>query len=375
MPKVSIVKCDSYDEKKVLDAVTKAIKDISFKIRPKSKVLLKPNVLFGADPRKAITTHPSVLDAVCNILKQRQCEITIAESFGIAVEHSEEEFKKSRLDKVAKKYNARILSFSADKPIKVTNKNAAREKEMLLPELLLKADLVINLPKLKTHTLMAYKGAVKNLFGCIAGGKKQSYHAEHNTKDKFANLLLDIWQNIQPKLTIMDGIVGMEGEGPSNGTPKEIGLILASDNAIAMDLVVERIIGFKGKIPTNRHAKRRKLINENNIEVIGEIPEIKFKPPSNVTSRIPACISAFVLKHIMAYPKVNREKCVKCWTCVNVCPTKAMEKKGFPHCNRKKCIACYCCQEMCPHDAINLEKSALFTNIMRFYNRLCRRKG
>ncbi|MBU4456854.1 MAG: DUF362 domain-containing protein [Nanoarchaeota archaeon] len=368
MSKVSIVECKSYNQKEVDASVKKAIEQIGFKIKSNSKVLLKPNILMAAKPDKAITTHPSILEAVCKILKEKNCKIIIGESFGIITKSPEETFKIVGYDKVAKKYNAELLSFSSDLQKEVNNPKAVFAKKMLLPITLSEVDLIINLPKFKTHTLMMFTGGVKNLFGCIAGGKKQAYHAETKTREKFANMLLDIWMNVKPQLTIMDGIIGMDGNGPSNGNLVKLDLIMASDNAIALDLVAEEMIGFKGKILTNNFALKRKLIDKEKIEVKGKIRKIKFKKPSTIA--IPIWLSSFVLKRVMAYPEVLENKCKRCWTCVKVCPVGAMQKKEFPVCNKKTCINCYCCHEMCPYNAIELEKNKFFTFILRTYYKI-----
>jgi len=371
MSKVSIVDCKSYNQKEVDKAVKEAIDKIRFKIKPKSKVLLKPNVLMAAKPEKSITTHPSILEAVCKILKEKNCKIIIGESFGVITKSAEETFKIVGYDKIAKKYNAQLLSFSCDLQKEIKNPKAVFAKKMLLPITLSEVDLIINLPKFKTHTLMVFTGAVKNLFGCIAGGKKQAYHAETKTREKFANMLLDIWMNVKPQLTIMDGVIGMEGNGPSNGSPVKLDLIMASDNAIALDLVAGDMIGFKGKILTNNFALKRKLIDKSKIEIKGKIKKLKFKKPSTIT--IPNWLSSFALKKVMAYPKVLEDKCKKCWTCVQVCPVNAMQKKKIPVCDKKVCINCYCCHEMCPYDAIELEKSKFFTFILRIYQKLMKK--
>lgn len=370
MHKVSVVECRSYDEKEVLKAVEKAIDEIGFNIKESSKVLLKPNVLMGVPPEKAITTNPAIIDAVCAILERKKCHILIGESCGIVKEGGVlEAFEEAGISAIAKKHNAKLVSFGHEKIIKVENEKAGFAKEMFLPKTFFDVDLIINLPKMKTHTLMLFTGAVKNLFGCIPGGRKQEYHAEANTKEKFANLLLDIWMNVKPQLNIMDGIEGMDGNGPSNGNIVKPGLVLASDNAIALDIVAEKIIGFEGEVLTSKFALQRGLIKKEYVEH-GELPLFKFRKPSSAVSKMPPWLSAYFLKKAKAYPAIDKNKCRKCKTCVNVCPVQAMEMKEYPGCNKEKCITCYCCQEMCPYDAIRLKRNFIFTAIIGIYYRV-----
>ncbi|MEK6864227.1 MAG: DUF362 domain-containing protein, partial [Nanoarchaeota archaeon] len=358
----------------VLKAVEKTIEDIGFEIKPGSTVLLKPNVLMGASPDKAITTNPAIIDAVCTILNRHKCKIFIGESCGFVLKGGVmQAFKEAGIADIANKHNAKLVSFNNERLRKVQNNKATFAKEMYLPEILFNVDLIINLPKMKTHTLMLFTGGVKNLFGCIPGGKKQVYHAEANKKEDFANLLLDIWLNVKPALTIMDGIEGMDGNGPSNGNIVKPGFIITSNNTLLMDIVAERIIGFDGEVPTNKQALKRNLIGKEEISVIGKEPRFKFMKPSSAVSSIPPWLSGYFLKKVIAYPYPNPEKCRKCWNCVNVCPVSAMKKKNekeAPYCDKKKCIACYCCQEMCPYDAIELKRSFLFAAAMGFYYRV-----
>ncbi len=374
MHKVSVVKCKTYNAEDVRNAVEKAISDIGFEIKEGSEVLLKPNVLMGAKPEKAITTNPAILDAVCNILGKKKCKIMIGESCGMVLKGGVlEAFEEAGIADIARKHNAKLVSFSSEKLKKVHNENAAFAKEMHLPEILFNVDLVISLPKMKTHTLMLYTGAVKILFGCIPGGKKQEYHAIAKSKGEFANLLLDIWQNVKPSLTIMDAVEGMDGNGPSNGNIVKPGLVLASDNAIALDIVAERIIGFEGEVPTNRLALERDLIDKEQITVVGEEPRFAFKKPSVDASKIPQWLSGFFMKRAMSYPYPMPDKCKRCWNCVKVCPVGAMQKtseKEAPFCDKEKCIACYCCHEMCPYDAIELKRSLMFSIPISMYHKV-----
>jgi len=362
MVKVAIVECKEYKNDEVRSAVSKALDIIGFSIKPSSTVLIKPNVLRSVTPEKAVTTHPAVIDAVCTLLERYNCKLIIGESCGVP-ERGVSFYERCGIAAVARAHGAKLISFSSEKLKEVFNDRAVFEKSMLLPEILFDVDLVINIPKLKTHTLMLYTGAVKNLFGCVPGGKKQAYHAAARTKEQFAHLLLDIWQNIKPQLNIMDGVVGMEGNGPSNGNSINSGIIMASTDAIALDIAAARIIGFEGKVLTNLLAIERGLIKD--VEIEGVAPELKFKQPL-VHSFIPDRVAGFFLKKTIAYPRLRKDACKKCMVCVSSCPVQAMNATP-PSCNERKCIACYCCYELCPHNAIELKQSLVFEKAVKAY--------
>ena len=249
--KVSVVKCDSYDEKAVYEAVKKSLSDIGFdfnKIKDRN-ILIKPNALSQQPPEKAITTHPSIVDAVIKIIKPYTKNITIGESSGFYKEGgTKRSLKVAGIEDVAKKNNVELISFDIAGPEIVKDKDAVLLKKIQIAKPVLEADFVVSLSKLKTHMLTKYTGAVKNLFGTIPGGIKQSYHLIGHNEERMCQLLLDIYQNIKPGLNIIDGILGLEGEGPgSAGIPRKANTIIASENAIAADIVGQRTMGYNPK--------------------------------------------------------------------------------------------------------------------------------
>jgi len=234
--KVSVVKCDSYDEKLVLEKVKEALDLIGFEIKEGSKVLLKPNVLSAKRPDEAVTTHPSVINAVCKILKEKKCKILIGDSSGMGVGGTREAFKKTGIEEISKKYNAELIPFEESK-IVYTKINGKILKGIHVSKSILDVDFIINMPKLKTHALVGYTGAVKNMFGIIPGGKKSYYHKICGNQITFADLLIDIYNCRIPDLNIMDGIMGMEGNGPAAGKIKKTGIIIASKSGVALDFI------------------------------------------------------------------------------------------------------------------------------------------
>ncbi len=352
--KVAAVKCINYKQSEVDRAVSNALSLIDFKFKKNSSVLIKPNVV-GAFPKKqiAVTTHPAVVEAVCKILKKHNCKIYIGDS---PFTNEAPSFKASGIDIVAKKYG-KLLYLEQEKLINIKDKDAKVLKNFPLPKILKQVDLVINMPKMKTHSLTKYTGAIKNLYGCIPGGLKQRLHNQAHGDEKFSSLLVDVYQNIQPQLTIMDAVVGMEGEGPTSGDPKKANLILASKNGIALDLAATKIMGYKPKkILTTKEAIKRKLYTGYNFELVGlkQLPKLHFKTPSSIIiSKTKQLLKVlFKEKPIVS----DTTKCTKCKMCANHCPVQAISMTPFPIVDKNKCIRCFCCIEVCPQDAMHLEK-------------------
>ncbi len=362
--KVSIVKCNSYEQKKVDKAIEKALKLIEFDFSKykNKKVLIKPNVV-GVFPKKQIatTTNPSLVEAVCKILKKNNCKIFIGDS---PFTNPEESFKASKIDKIAKKYG-KLIIFELNKLINIRDKKAKVLKKIPMSKFLKDADLVINMPKLKTHTLTKFTGAVKNLYGVIPGGLKQRTHLKAKGDEKFSNVLVDIYQNVMPELTIMDGVIGMEGEGPTSGEPIKSNLIIASKNGIALDIAACKIIGLNPKsVFTTKEAIKRKIYpNFKFIPVGDKFPKFKFD--------IPGCEEKKQTKKMLCNmfkerPIIcNTKKCVKCGLCARKCPAHAITLKPYPVIDTKKCIRCFCCIEICPQDALSLKPDKKVTKAMK----------
>lgn len=367
MSKVSIVPCASYDKEKVYKAVQKAISDIDFEIKPKSNVVLKPNVLTNKKPEQAVTTHPAVIEAVCRILKEKNCSITIADSSGVY--STLKNFETSGIAEAGRKYGARLVSLSHEKLIVKKIPDAKILKETRISRILFDADLVINMPKMKTHVLTKTTGGVKNLFGCIPGALKQSYHVKAPSEKKFCQLLVDIYSLVKPQLSIMDGIVGMDGNGPVGGNIRKIGLILASDDAAALDYAMGKITGIED-VYTTRFAVARGFINPDSIEIKGKIKNVRFKQPATTVSFVPSIFKELFFKYTSLEPYVMVDKCTKCGTCAKVCQSKAIKLGPYPVFDRKKCIHCYCCHELCPYKAIDLKRKPIMELVVKIREKL-----
>jgi len=350
--KVAVIKCKSYSQKEVDKAVNKALDLIDFRFKKGMKVLLKPNIV-SANVKDIISTitNPAIVEAVCKILKKNGCKIFVGESSFMSTDSN---FKISGIEKIAKKYNAKLVIFEQDKLIKLKDWKAKVLKEFPVSKTLKEADLIINLPKMKTHILTKYTGGIKNLYGVIPGGLKQSLHNKAKGEKNFSELLVDIYQNIKPGLNIMDGIVGMEGQGPTSGKAKKAGLILCSKNTVALDIAATRIMGLNPKkVWTINYAVKRGLYPGYNFDLVGmkgKLPLIKFRKPRSDIN-ISRLRRVFGEKPIV----VDEKKCIQCGLCAKKCPAKAIRLDPYPIINRKKCIRCFCCMEVCPKHALNLK--------------------
>lgn len=349
--KVAIVKCKTYKQKEVDKAIAKALELAEIKFPKGKKVLIKPNIVGSfKKTQEATTTHPSIVEAVCKILKKNNCRIYIGES---SFTDTDCAFRDSGIERVAKKYG-KLIVFEQDKLVKVKDRKAKVLKNFYLSKTLKHADLIVNLPKLKTHQLTKYTGGIKNLYGTIPGGMKQKLHGRAPNEKKFSKMLVDIYQNIKPEVNIMDGVIGMEGKGPTSGNRKKSGYILASKNTISLDVVSSKLMGYKPKnILMIKEAIKRKLGSfKFELTGIDKLPNLHFKKPI-VSEKIPKRImSMFKQKPIV----VDEKKCIKCGLCAKKCPMHAITLKPYPVIDKKKCIRCFCCMEICPQHALSLKE-------------------
>ncbi len=350
---VGIVKCKNYNQKEVDKAVKRVLELAEIELPKRKKVLIKPNIVVcNAQNPQAVLTNPSIIAAICKLLKMNNCRIYVGESSFVDTDIA---FKKSGIERVAKKYGAKIVVFELDKLVKIRDSKAKVLKNFYLSKTLKSTDLIINIPKLKTHQFTKYTGAIKNLYGCIPGGIKQKLHKKAQGEEKFSKLLVDIYQNIKPEINIMDAVVGMEGRGPTSGKPKKAGYILASKNAISLDIVASKLIGYNPKdILMIKEAVKRGLGNYKfKLKGLNKIPNLDFDKPF-VRKRL----SKRMLRRLGGEKSivVDKKKCIKCGLCARKCPAKAIKLNPYPVIDKNKCIRCFCCMEICPQDALSLEE-------------------
>src|SRR5664280_121059 len=369
---VSITKCSSYNLEEVQKAVVECVDAIgaSSIIKPGDKVLIKPNMLQGKSPDEAITTHPSVVEAVVNMVKDSGAIPMIGDSPGGPARGMESFWDVTGFLDVSERTNAKLVNFEKTGSYERTRNNI----NYRIAKKVIDADFVINLPKIKTHGLTIFTCAVKNMYGVVPGLIKTEYHKNAPNPTKFAEYVVDIYAISKPQLNIVDGIIGMDGTGPSAGNPKKLGMILASIDGVAVDVMLCDMLGKDPmEIPTNRIATEQGLGEGDltKIEIIGDAPVIDdFKWPPNISGSldmIPAPIARGLMKLFWSRPAIDPEVCTNCKTCVKSCPVDALiENTPIPEFEYGECINCLCCMEMCPEKAVFEEKSRISRLISRF---------
>lgn len=380
---VSITRCNSYDIEELTEGIKKCVGMLGgFKkfIGTSKKIILKPNLLSASNPDLAVTTHPAFIEAIINIIK-KVCvpgtKIIIADSPGVSTPHTKKDlkrlYKECGLSHLGEMENVELNLDTGFSEISFKEGKVLKHLEIIKP--VLEADLIINMPKFKTHNLTKITGAVKNMFGSIYGRTKTLLHTKFMDIAKFSDMNLDVYLYCKPALNVMDGVISLEGEGPgASGKPRNTGLILAAINGIALDNVVAELMGFKrGIIPLLQCAAQRGIkgaeLEEINI-LGGELADfacenfiLPKKSPVDAISKnrfLNTYIFPFIRNNLSLSPYENIKECTMCKTCIEVCPEKAIsEGQGVLVFDYKKCIRCFCCSEMCPYGAIDLKYSAL----------------
>jgi len=364
MSKVSIVKCEDYTPAAVFNAMSHAITllgGIERFVRRDSSVLIKPNLLSARLPEEAVCTHPEVVRAAVRIVKEAGGRPQIGDSPGnfFTVRDVDAVYEKTGIKAVADQEGAQLVTFD-----KVRYVNGYP-----IAEAVFKASTVISLPKLKTHALTVMTGAVKNMFGVIPGLFKVECHRRKPKPEDFAEILLDIYQARPPQLSIMDGIVAMEGDGPAAGEPRRVGLLLASSDGVSLDAVVSTLVSLPAHADIVLNSARQKGIGEadvEKIEVLGETLEgaaiNRFKLPKTARriGLIPDVLLSFLSRIIRFAPVIDEELCRKCGVCKKSCPTDAItinEKSSLI--DSSLCVRCFCCHELCPFKAIYIKRNLI----------------
>lgn len=377
MNNISVTKVNEYD----LEQVTSAMRlhfdrlNISRTLKKGMKVLIKPNLLMKRRPEEATTTHPVVVAAVIQCLKELDItDIVISDSPGGPYTRSALSgiYQASGMTDIAKHYGVKLnddfKSFERENP------DGLRVHSFTLITPVQDADYIIDVAKLKTHAMTGLSGAVKNLFGTVPGLLKPEFHLRFPDKKDFCNMLIDLCETVKPDLCIVDAIVSMEGDGPSGGTPRKTGLVLASKSPYAMDVALCKLIGLEtSEVLTVSNAIERGLSPKSygELQILGDelsaVPNYKMPSVKQIDflNSVPKPLH-WIAKPIfdiflVSKPVINKGKCIGCGKCAESCPAKTIEiidKKAVI--SYDKCIKCFCCHEMCPPRAIKIKRFKLF---------------
>ena len=373
-PDVSALPCRSYNKEEVKSALRSLLDSIGGLdfVTEGMHVAIKANLVTFAKPEAAVTTHPTLICALIELLKERgAARVVVGDSPGGL-------YNAAFLNKV---YSVCGLHSVEESGGELNSNFGQRETHFegarvahtfTYTSYLDEADAIIDFCKLKTHGMMGMSAAAKNMFGVIPGTMKPEYHFRYPDPADFARMIVDIDEYFKDKikLCIADAVVGMEGNGPTAGTPREIGAILASRSPHQLDLVCAKIIGLDpDTIPTLGAAKERGLIPDSvdDLNVFGDVDSLIIPDYNNVAvrhsllfdnrSKLFGKVAKTVLE---AKPTVKKNECRGCEKCKQICPAQAITMKdGKPVIDRQKCIKCFCCQEFCPFGAMKVHRSLL----------------
>lgn len=370
---VALVPCGSYEPEKVYQALREGLEligGIGKYIRKDEKVLLKLNLVREADADRAVTTHPAVAEMLARILSEEDySDVSAGDSggFGSSIKSMERLGMREEL----KKYGCRMAAF--DEAVRTEYPEGIHAKEFMLAQDVIEADAIVSVCKMKTHALEHITGAVKNQYGCVQGKHKAAGHTRYPSAESMARMIVDLNLLVRPRLYVMDGIVAMEGNGPTSGDPVPMKILLFSTDPVALDSVFARLVYLDPEaVPTEVAGAQMGLGTWKEEEIVLLTPDgavsmeeavQKYGRPDFRVIRKKGKAEGImntvtILRFLKPGPRIDADKCRKCGVCVESCPVegKALTfSKGRNHppvYNYRKCIRCFCCQEMCPHKAI-----------------------
>lgn len=366
MSNVIVSKIDEYDTNIIKLHITKSIEKLggfSEFFKQNQTILLKTNLVLGKDPKYAATTHNIFLEALAHYFIDNKCNVIIADSPGGLF--NEKRLKKVyRLSKIDTLECTNIKLNYNTKSSLVKIPNSISVKDMPICDFTKNVDHIISVAKLKTHTFMGFTGAVKNLFGVVPGLSKAKYHVSHKNVNDFADMIIDLCEYIKPTLSFIDGIIAMEGNGPTGGSPISMKTMLVSDNPHHLDSVACDIIGInKSEVATTYQAIKRNLLKRDysDVEIIGENPNsLKKNIKKAKTNNASMFLNIKFLRRFKRFPQINKKKCIGCKECADVCPKNIINmKNNKAEISYKKCINCFCCHEFCAYHAIDVKRRIL----------------
>lgn len=361
---------DSYDYKLVLREFRRGLELLGMLdslARPGEEVLVKPNLLMAAAVEDAVCTHPATLEAVLAHLQELGARPLVGDSPGFG--SVRRAARKSGVAQVCRRRQVRLASFT--EKVDVPHPDSSLVPSYPLAREAVRAgESMVNLARLKTHNLTRITGGIKNLFGCVPGPHKVTFHLRLQQEQDFAAMLAELYGLLQPRLTVLDVIVAMEGPGPRRGTPRFVGALIMSPDAVAADAVGCAVTGLDPRqVPTLRQAAARGLgiMDPEALELVGDdlqdlqVDDFRHVSGSPQTlGSLPPTVARLARRHLTAYPVILKHRCVGCGICRDHCPPGAITlEDNRASIDPKRCIHCYCCHELCPYGAVDLRSSPL----------------
>ncbi|NWF56302.1 MAG: DUF362 domain-containing protein [Syntrophaceae bacterium] len=323
------------------------------------RVLIKPNILGPYPPEKGITTHPSLIRSLVKALRRRGATCWVGDNPGMSGYTANE--RCARVSGILEAADGAYVNFARE-TVQVSVDSRFVDK-LVVSRAILEADLVINVPKFKTHVQTRITGAVKNMFGILAGAEKARVHHGVPRPRQFSESLVDIYRVRVPDLTLTDGVVGMEGNGPSGKDLRPVGKVLASRNGVFLDGLMASMMGMAPQSVDHLDIARQKGLGEidpSRMEIQGSWEPLKnFKTPVSFPSQgwLGAALNRLLYRPLIKPKlKVRRDLCTRCEVCIQHCPAQALSLRDFPFLDERKCISCYCCYELCPSQAMELTR-------------------
>lgn len=351
---IALCKCGAYHPLELNTAIKEALEQIGGVgqfIKPGQKVLLKPNAVLNSRPEAAVATHPEFIRAVVRIVKEAGGLPSIGESPGIG--SFSRTAASAGIKKMAEEESVPLVELVT--PLEVSFPEGKAFKHFTVAAEIYNFDLIINLPKFKTHELFGVTGAVKNLFGCVPGILKSQYHFKIQKRERMLDFIHDLARMIKPGLNIMDAVWAMEGVGgPTAGAPKFMGMVAASPDAFALDEAMQKII----------NGEEVQGFSCPDFKKISVLPEETFHLPFPILQKLYS-------RWLAERPVIDRGKCTNCGTCIKICAANAIKPgRNTPRYDYYRCIKCFCCQELCPERAIRVKKNPLVVIISNILSRV-----
>ena len=360
MAVVVLKRCGSYDPEEVARAVGEALADAiggdTADLGGK-RVLLKPNLAAARAPERCVTTHPAIVGAAIDYFVGRGCNVFVGDSPAGAVRGVDRVLHKTGMLKLCEDKGAQPVNFEAGGWLE----RSVEGRTYRLARAAFDFDRVINMPKLKTHILTLITGAIKNMFGCVPGFAKSAFHLHNPKPAAMSKVLVDVFSIANPWVSLVDAVEAMDGNGPSSGGIRHLGVVAASRDAVALDAVLSQLVGIDPmKVPTTREAARRGLgesdLGKIDVRGVGlaDLQDRPFRVPSNwAFSLVPDVLARAAARWFWVKPHIDPSRCTGCGDCAGMCAASAMKlASGVAVLDRDRCVSCLCCIEACPCGAI-----------------------